>query len=259
MRWTTVAAAVVLLPLALAAQQGQGRYASAEAARDAFAARLQRENQDYRAARQRAEASEAFREAGEKGDSTTQLRLLEAVPKPDVVGICREAITAAGTFEGDGQVRLLAWAAIQSRDKQIARDVIARVEKQHMGSIAVTDLLERADVLARLLGRQRGGQFLVQVAALSPHDLVQAWSLYWQAIAVERRDAATAKQLRKKALALAGEHWLADRLRGPQFRKERLQIGMVAPDIAGEDLDGTAFQLSDYRGKVVVLDFWGFW
>jgi peroxiredoxin len=41
--------------------------------------------------------------------------------------------------------------------------------------------------------------------------------------------------------------------------KERLQIGMEAPEIVGEDLDGAAFKLSDYRGKVVVVDFWGFW
>jgi cytochrome oxidase Cu insertion factor (SCO1/SenC/PrrC family) len=37
------------------------------------------------------------------------------------------------------------------------------------------------------------------------------------------------------------------------------QIGQVAPDIEGEDLDGTKFKLSDYRGKVVVVDFWGDW
>jgi peroxiredoxin len=34
---------------------------------------------------------------------------------------------------------------------------------------------------------------------------------------------------------------------------------MIAPDIEGQDLDGVSFQLSDYRGKVVVLDFWGHW
>jgi hypothetical protein len=37
------------------------------------------------------------------------------------------------------------------------------------------------------------------------------------------------------------------------------EVGAVAPEIEGEDLDGHRFKLSDYRGKVVVLDFWGHW
>ena len=52
---------------------------------------------------------------------------------------------------------------------------------------------------------------------------------------------------------------LADIIRGPRFKEERLQIGMVAPNIVGEDIDGVKFELHDYRGKVTVLDFWGFW
>ena len=40
---------------------------------------------------------------------------------------------------------------------------------------------------------------------------------------------------------------------------EDLAIGKVAPDIEGEDIEGVKFKLSDYRGKVVVLDFWGHW
>ena len=35
-----------------------------------------------------------------------------------------------------------------------------------------------------------------------------------------------------------------------------LSIGKVAPDIQGEDQDGRQLKLSDYRGKVVLLDFW---
>ena len=46
---------------------------------------------------------------------------------------------------------------------------------------------------------------------------------------------------------------------GILFEQERLQIGMVAPDIVGPDIDGVEFKLSDYRGKVVVIDFWGDW
>jgi hypothetical protein len=38
-----------------------------------------------------------------------------------------------------------------------------------------------------------------------------------------------------------------------------LKIGKKAPDIVGEDVDGKKFSLSDYRGKVVLLDFWGNW
>jgi hypothetical protein len=35
-----------------------------------------------------------------------------------------------------------------------------------------------------------------------------------------------------------------------------LSVGKVAPETQGEDTDGKKFKLSDYRGKVVVLDFW---
>ena len=41
--------------------------------------------------------------------------------------------------------------------------------------------------------------------------------------------------------------------------QRNLQVGKVAPDIEGPDIDGVNFKLSDYRGKVVMLDFWGDW
>ena len=33
-------------------------------------------------------------------------------------------------------------------------------------------------------------------------------------------------------------------------------VGQPAPKIVGHDLDGVPLQLSDYRGKVVILNFW---
>jgi hypothetical protein len=56
----------------------------------------------------------------------------------------------------------------------------------------------------------------------------------------------------------------AENTRLEQARKE-LQamkvrgLGRPAPEIRGTDIDGTVFQLSDYKGKVVLLDFWGNW
>ena len=40
---------------------------------------------------------------------------------------------------------------------------------------------------------------------------------------------------------------------------DQLQVGKPVPDISGEDLDGKAFKLSDYKGKVTVLSFWATW
>jgi hypothetical protein len=38
-----------------------------------------------------------------------------------------------------------------------------------------------------------------------------------------------------------------------------LAVGKPAPEIDGEDVDGRRFKLSDYKGKVVLLGFWGHW
>jgi thiol-disulfide isomerase/thioredoxin len=51
----------------------------------------------------------------------------------------------------------------------------------------------------------------------------------------------------------------AGRARGMLFQLQRLAIGKTAPDFTTQDVDGVEFRLSDYLGKVVVLDFWGLW
>jgi thiol-disulfide isomerase/thioredoxin len=38
-----------------------------------------------------------------------------------------------------------------------------------------------------------------------------------------------------------------------------LAVGKTVPEIEGEDIDGKKFKLSDYKGKVVLVDFWGNW
>ena len=49
------------------------------------------------------------------------------------------------------------------------------------------------------------------------------------------------------------------RIEGMFFSRDFLSIGKVAPDFDAVDQDGKAWKLSDYRGQVVVVDFWGFW
>lgn len=52
---------------------------------------------------------------------------------------------------------------------------------------------------------------------------------------------------------------LKARLEGTIAAREALSAGAVAQDIEGVDLDGVPFKLSDYKGKIIMLDFWGDW
>jgi hypothetical protein len=52
---------------------------------------------------------------------------------------------------------------------------------------------------------------------------------------------------------------IGQRAEGELFELRHLSVGKPAPEIEGEDIDGVKLKLSDYRGKIVLLDFWGHW
>lgn len=91
---------------------------------------------------------------------------------------------------------------------------------------------------------------------------------YFSTLRKEKLSADTQKRLDEIMALLTGE--LADELdtRGRRYGDvatgklrsvNDLVVGKQAPEIEGKDLDGAAFRLSEYRGKIVVLDFWGNW
>jgi hypothetical protein len=49
---------------------------------------------------------------------------------------------------------------------------------------------------------------------------------------------------------------IGEKAKSELFEIRFLAVGKIAPDIEGEDQDGKKFKLSDYKGKVVLLDFW---
>jgi len=101
----------------------------------------------------------------------------------------------------------------------------------------------RRKAIGNLVGKETGAQWL----AIDPAKVErQAVQLYQEAAA-------------KYGKEKFGTGTVADHVKSALFEIQFLSIGKTAPEIEGEDIDAKKFKLSDYRGKVVVLDFWGNW
>lgn len=111
----------------------------------------------------------------------------------------------------------------------------------------LTDEKERQDAQAWL------GEKRMQMLANSEPDAAEA-----AAIALLERVAKDYRDVPQMA-GTPRETTLGKRADGELFELRNLVPGKPAPEIGGQDLNGVAFKLSDYRGKVVMLDFWGYW
>ena len=70
--------------------------------------------------------------------------------------------------------------------------------------------------------------------------------------------AAEAEKLFAKAIELYKDNAAQKKAAETELNAlKTLRVGKVVPEIKAADLDGKEFKLSDYRGKVVMLDFWG--
>jgi hypothetical protein len=112
--------------------------------------------------------------------------------------------------------------------------------------------------------RTARGQAMMAFAWQSKRKFAEAQSK--KSPQTEKRAAEAEKAFEAVIKDYADCPWLIDETRtlGEVARQEllalrHLRVGTTAAETEGEDLDGRKFKLSDYRGKVVVLDFWGDW
>ncbi|MCC6669941.1 MAG: redoxin domain-containing protein [Planctomycetes bacterium] len=257
-------AAVLLLLGVATAQQGpppspaQQEYQSlvreAEAARSAWAA-----------ARKEFTQGAEYQAALAARDAEKLNALLQKAPKLDLTPYADRALELAQRHAGkDEAVLPLAWVVCHGGNKERATRALATLHRQHLASKQLLELFEPPYLLPRAADPEVVRAFLIDVSSKHPDALVRAHALDVRVTMLQRRGASAeemelAARLAAEAEILAQGSQLYDKIVAPRFERERLQIGMVAPDIEGEDLDGVKFKLSEYRGKVVVLDFWGDW
>jgi hypothetical protein len=144
--------------------------------------------------------------------------------------------------------RLLRAAAEKIEDKERraqARYYLALYFKNRAEGVTLAKGLD--EKTRKQVEQFRGKEYLDWLAAGDQAKLLTEAENLYEALARESSDVKVFRQPIKELAA------------GELFEIRNLAVGKVAPEIEGEDIDGKSFKLSDYRGKVVVLDFWGHW
>jgi hypothetical protein len=230
-----------------------------------------------------------------KTDEERQKLFTDKYPKPD--GFAARLVALAAKFPKDPvAVDSLVWV-LQNRHDAAANDPLLMTLQDHLDSAKLADactaleygpspgaepflrlVLEKSPhkdvqgnacyVLAKVVSGQAG---LVRTIQAGEKEQLTHLERFHGKATMERLAKADPEQLDKQAEQLlervaeqfadvkGGRSTLGEAAKGDLFELRNLAVGKTAPDIVGEDVDGVPFKLSDYRGKVVFLDFWGFW
>jgi hypothetical protein len=198
-------------------------------------------------------------------------KAFEKWPKPeDYTGRVVKAVLKS--LKEPFAIDALLWVAQLGQGTPTGEKAMELLLKDHIQSKQLGDV---CDVLS-YSDAPTAGKHLETIMEKSPRHVVKGQACYALAHYLKTRaerdnhgkldnkDGKKAEQLLERAIEKYGDvkHWrsnLAESAKGDLFEMRNLAVGKVAPEIQGDDIDGKKLKLSDYRGKVVVLDFWGNW
>jgi hypothetical protein len=206
------------------------------------------------------DAQQAFSKLYQKAktDEEREKVFKESYPDPERYAADFQAL-AAKYPKDPAAVDALVWLATRTRG-QAAHDALAVLAKDHVVSDKIGPVCR---MVVYTMPRGEAAAFLRTVLDKNPDRATRAAACF--ALAETAGTPAEAEELYERVrkefgdVKSRGERTYGQLAEGYLFELRNLAIGKVAPDIEGEDVDGKKFKLSDYRGKVVVLDFWGHW
>lgn len=148
-----------------------------------------------------------------------------------------------------------------------------QLTRDYAADPAIADVMDSTSALHGLIDDGPLFELYDKVLAENPSRVAQRRALFCKAVIMyekgrrggagqdEQRAAARnqALALFKQVVEKFPDTPGAKSAQGYVFELENLQIGMKAPDFIGRNEDGREIRLSDFRGRVVVIDFWGFW
>ena len=185
--------------------------------------------------------------------------------RPDYGPVAKKAEEFAKQFAGtDDAVQFLMIVVQASTDKDAQKAGIEEMLKSHINSPALAPMGRMLEDLDRMINPEFAAKAKARMLESENAD-VRGWALFAthkSAIETADREGEEYAAAKKALLAAADaveDGRLAKDMRGAIDLREKYGVGCEAPDIAGIDLDGVEFKLSDYKGKVIFLDFWGDW
>jgi len=185
--------------------------------------------------------------------------------RPDFGPVAKKAYGFAKKFAGtDDAVPFLMMVVQMSSDKEEQKSCIEQMLKSHIDSPELAQMGGMIEYLPRMIGEEAADAARMKMLNSNNAD-VRGWALlatYKSDIEKADRDGEKYDNAKKALLAAAervDDPRLKKEMTGAIDMREKFGVGCEAPDIAGIDLDGVEFKLSDYKGKVIFLDFWGDW
>ncbi len=159
--------------------------------------------------------------------------------------------------------------AVESGIKDEVKPAIDVILADHVTSSGLASFAGALGGSSYVIGRADAIHSLETLIEKSPHAAVKAPALYsLGSLQLESDEPAEKAEGRKALERLIAEFpdvkpkrggAYADRAKGQIFELDHLQVGMVAPNFESMDENGQKISVADYKGKVVVLDFWGNW
>lgn len=175
----------------------------------------------------------------------------------------------ADEFAGtDAAGSALLWTLRLGLEREAARATVARLLEEHMDSAVLAELPQELSSAGGVIGAAEVEKTLKELVEFSPQKSVQGQALFvLGSTQIESKDAAAKAAGRKALERVVAEYADFENYRGKigeqaggiLFKLDKLQLGMVAPEMEAVDENGAKWKLSDYRGKVVLVDFWGYW
>ncbi|HEX5053610.1 MAG TPA: hypothetical protein VFZ65_17660 [Planctomycetota bacterium] len=211
------------------------------------------------------EAQRAWNEALRRTEDAAAVAELRQ-RRPEAAFVPRFEAGAQAFAGTAAAVPYLVWiVAHDSQDAAFA--AMSTLMQEHVADPGIGRAVARIGGLHHVFGPERSRAWLDRVFERNEDAAVLHQAHYTRAaMYVGTRAVERSEPLRQLAitdlgvvLAAAESDSLRKLAKGLLHEAQVLEPGLPAPDITGEDLDGVPFRLADYKGKVVLLDFWGDW